>query len=123
MSDDIDAATKELLICVAEEAGEITQMVGKILRFGFDSYHPNDPDKVDSRTRLNQELSDMLVLIDLLVYENIIDAGDITKLKEAKRAKLAKFLQHYEITDESSEEMFWRRVPVYTSCTAKPHIV
>lgn len=42
-----------------EEAGEVSQMLGKILRFGPDSYDPNDPEKVINKILLTQELAQL----------------------------------------------------------------
>lgn len=51
-------AEAERLAMLAEEAAEVIQIVGKILRHGYDSYHPETPD-VTNRDLLGQELIDL----------------------------------------------------------------
>lgn len=60
-------AQAERLAMLAEEAGEIVQMVGKILRHGYDSYHPNDR-SVTNRQLLYRELRDLRGVM-LLMHE------------------------------------------------------
>ena len=50
-------AEAERLAMLAEEAAEVIQAVGKILRHGYTSYHPDEPD-LDNRTLLMNELAD-----------------------------------------------------------------
>ncbi len=52
-------AEAERLAMLAEETGEIVQMVGKILRHGYESYHPDDKEKVTNRTNLFAEILDI----------------------------------------------------------------
>jgi NTP pyrophosphatase (non-canonical NTP hydrolase) len=65
-------AERERLAMLAEEAGEIVQIVGKILRHGYESYHPDDPLKVTNRQHLTNELQD----IDGVVY-GMVSNGDL----------------------------------------------
>ena len=51
----------ERLAMLAEEAGEIVQMVGKILRHGYDSYHPTT--KEFNQQRLKDELIDLKAVL------------------------------------------------------------
>ena len=48
----------ERLVMLAEEAGEIVQAVGKVLRHGYESSHPHDPDSVTNRESLMREIRD-----------------------------------------------------------------
>ncbi len=52
-------AEKERLVMLAEECAEVIQVVGKILRHGYESYHPNDPRRVTNRDLLINELRDI----------------------------------------------------------------
>ena len=58
-------AEAERLAMLAEEAGEIVQVVGKILRHGYESFHPLQPE-VSNRTLLSSEIADMLGVIALI---------------------------------------------------------
>ena len=51
-------AEAERLAMLAEECGEVIQIVGKILRHGYDSYHPVNP-RVTNRDLLAKELRDV----------------------------------------------------------------
>lgn len=51
-------AQAERLAMLAEECGEVIQIVGKILRHGYDSYHPVNP-RVSNRDLLAKELRDV----------------------------------------------------------------
>ena len=54
----ITPAEAERLAMLAEECGEVIQIVGKILRHGYDSYHPVNP-RVSNRDLLAKELRDV----------------------------------------------------------------
>ena len=51
-------AEAERLAMLAEECAEVIAIVGKILRHGFDSYHPDQP-AVTNRDLLASELADV----------------------------------------------------------------
>ena len=51
-------AEAERLAMLAEECAEVIQIVGKILRHGYDSYHPVNP-RVSNRDLLAKELRDV----------------------------------------------------------------
>lgn len=77
-------AERERLAMLAEEAGEIVQMVGKILRYGYESYHPDDPAKKTNRERLTSELNDLNgVLFGMCKYEDL-SVGDFTLANAVK---------------------------------------
>lgn len=70
----VSPAELERLAMLAEEAGEITQAVGKILRHGYESFHPENP-AVSNRSLLENEIAD-LHAIQLMMEER----GDIEDL-------------------------------------------
>ena len=61
----------ERLTFLIEECGEVIQEATKIMRFGFDSYHPTDPQRETNRHRLMREMADLEA-----AYEILVDAGD-----------------------------------------------
>ena len=67
-------AQAERLAMLAEEAGEVIQIVGKILRHGYDSYHPDDP-LVPNRHMLVSEITDFMAIVWLAV-----ERGDIPEI-------------------------------------------
>lgn len=77
-------AQAERLAILAEEAGEIVQAVGKILRHGYASTHPNGGP--DNRGSLTKEVGDLFATVALMV-----DAGDLNEdaVEQAADDKLA----------------------------------
>ncbi len=65
----------ERLARILEEAGEVQMIVGKILRFGYHSYHPDDPD-LDNRRLLEIEIGHFNEAVD-----EAIGAGDVSLVK------------------------------------------
>ena len=61
----------ERLTFLIEECREVIKEATKIVRFGFDSYHPADPTQETNRDRLFREMRDVRASYDILV-----DAGD-----------------------------------------------
>lgn len=57
----LSPAQRERLAMLIEEAGEVIQIGCKILRHGYDSYHPNNP-SVSNRNLLDEELTDLLAV-------------------------------------------------------------
>ena len=68
---DVSDAEAERLAMLAEECGEVIQLIGKILRHGYTSYHPNDPDMTTNWTLLKGELNDIGAVV-----HGMITAGD-----------------------------------------------
>jgi hypothetical protein len=62
-------AQAERLAMLAEEAAEVIQVIGKILRHGYDSSHPDRP-HITNRELLQRELTDFAAV------ENQIHALD-----------------------------------------------
>lgn len=61
-------AEAERLAMLAEEAGEIVQIVGKILRHGYDNHHPDNP-AVTNRKLLEKEINDLVTVITMMEGE------------------------------------------------------
>lgn len=57
-----------LLIKLAEECGELTQIAMKTLWYGYDGYHPDDPE-TSNATLLEDEIADVLTWIARLVEQ------------------------------------------------------
>ena len=81
------------LIITMEECAEVQQIASKILRFGLDSYHPDDPTTSNS-TRLENELGDLLAMVDILEATGVVTIEGLKKAKDHKLDKLAKFYDY-----------------------------
>ena len=77
----------ELLAMLAEEAGEIIQVVGKILRHGLDSYHPDDPETTNSML-LTKELTDLAAVCMAMRFAGMIGASTAEAISAAYDKKL-----------------------------------
>jgi NTP pyrophosphatase (non-canonical NTP hydrolase) len=77
-------AENERIALLLEECGEVIQICGKILRHGYESYHPDSPD-ISNRTLLEKELGDVTAAIELMISSKDIDK---TRLKSNRLKKL-----------------------------------
>lgn len=59
MPEDLSAAEVERLTMLAEECAEVVQAVTKILRHGWTSFHPADPERTPNHELLDKELTDL----------------------------------------------------------------
>lgn len=78
----------ERLAMLAEEAAEVVQLVGKILRHGYESYHPKDPAKTSNRRLLHGELTDMIAVHCAMIAEKdlpLVNRDDIPAIWERKK--------------------------------------
>ena len=67
----VSPAQMERLTFLIEECSEVIKEATKIMRFGFDSFHPDDPQRETNRHRLMREMADLEA-----AYEILVDAGD-----------------------------------------------
>ena len=75
-----------LLTCLAEECGEVAQRATKAIRFGLDPDDRRPPEWRDTNNRqsLQQELSDLLTVADML--------GLKLECSNAKREKVHEYM-------------------------------
>jgi NTP pyrophosphatase (non-canonical NTP hydrolase) len=83
----------ERLALLAEECGEVVQVVGKIMRFGFDGTH----NQHSNRERLEVELGDLQVAIDMLAQANDIDLTNVQDHAVAKFSRIGQHLLHNDV--------------------------
>ena len=88
----------ERLAMLAEECGEVVQIVGKILRHGYDSHHPDDP--ATSNTRLlEKEIEDILgVHLAMILSGDIRSPGVIEDTAEAAWKRKLRYAHHQKET-------------------------
>jgi NTP pyrophosphatase (non-canonical NTP hydrolase) len=85
---------KEILLIAQEECAEVTQAISKIFRFGFDSRWPEGG--IDNRTRLTEELGDLVAMINLMCEYKIVDINEMAKAGERKITKLKTWSKLYD---------------------------
>ena len=78
--------SNHLMFCINEECGEVTQAIGKILRFGFDSTHPET--QISNKNLLMNELIDLKAIIDEYLKGMDISEYGILNRCESKLDKI-----------------------------------
>ena len=86
-------AEAERLAMLAEECGEVIQVIGKILRHGYDSFHPADH-SVTNRDLLGRELTDLLAVAASLCRDGVPE-GSLHDQDRAWERKL-RYAHHQE---------------------------
>jgi len=81
----------EALNLLQEECAEIIQIISKIRRFGFDSYHPDDETKRSNLSLLHDEIGDFDTIKNYLIESDIIDSDQLITRTEFKNFKLRKY--------------------------------
>lgn len=93
-------AKQYLLVCLAEECAEVSQEVGKALRFGIEHDWPGDKNQGTNAQRIEKELTDLFAVFEMLVAEGVFPPvhcglrGFSASAIEAKKEKVRQFM-HY----------------------------
>lgn len=91
---ELTPAEAERLALLLEEMGEAQQIIGKILRHGYESYNPNDMRGTPNRALLEKELGDVLAALDMMGQAKDIDPNQMDGHRQAKHLKVARYLHH-----------------------------
>lgn len=79
-----------LVACLSEEAGEVTQICGKIHRFGI-----NDPIMgIDNFVLLSNEVHDLIGAYELVCAELGMSSEQDRSKIEAKKQKVLRYAEH-----------------------------
>jgi len=82
----------ERLALLSEEMGEVQQIIGKILRHGYASKHPEDLRGPDNRAMLEKELGDVQAAIKLMWAD--ISFSKVDHWQQEKLKVVGKYLHH-----------------------------
>jgi len=93
----LDPAEAERLAILAEECGEVMQIIGKILRHGYNSHSPNDPYQVNNRNKLMMELGDIMAIETMMTNAGDISQEIIGQNAREKLRRIGRFLHHNRI--------------------------
>lgn len=87
----LSPAEAERLAYLLEEMGEAQQAIGKILRHGYNSRDPTNPNHKGNRCDLEREIVDVLGAIELMYKK-----GDILKqsINDMVDMKTYKYMHH-----------------------------
>lgn len=89
----IDQRQREILVITQEEAAEVIQEISKIFRFGIDELHR---DGMPHRSKLEEEVGDLLCMIDLMIERDIISQERVDLARKEKVNKLTKYSEIYK---------------------------
>jgi NTP pyrophosphatase (non-canonical NTP hydrolase) len=92
----LSPAETERLALLAEECGEVIQVVGKILRHGYASANPLIEDSPTNREELEKELGDLLLIMSFLETYQDINPDNVELRMVKKATKITKWLHYQE---------------------------
>lgn len=93
-SSGLNLASRERLYLLLEELGEAQQIIGKVLRHGYDSVSPFDPNHTLNRTLLETELGDILHAVHRMGFSRDVDLEHIGIFAERKARRVESYLHH-----------------------------
>lgn len=91
-------AETERLAILAEECSEVIQIIGKILRHGYYSTHPDDEEGPDNLEMLEKELGHVMAIQKLMTIEEL-NIASIRSHCRRKIKSVQKYLHHNDISE------------------------
>lgn len=91
---ELSKAQLERLAILGEECGEVMQVIGKIIRHGYNSYSPYDENRVSNKALLENEIGDLYYAIQLLFEKGDVELGNLVRAQLEKGERIKKYL-HY----------------------------
>lgn len=88
----------EALALIAEECAEVIQAIGKILRHGLASHHPDS--HITNYLTLQRETGDLLAALQIGEVQGMIDWRTVILARDLKLVKVAKYLHHAKVTTD-----------------------
>lgn len=87
----------ERISLLLEEMGEAQQIIGKILRHGYESFHPADERKTTNRRLLEKELGHVRFAMIYLCDCNDLSKKEIHEHAKLKNLTVGKYLHHQRL--------------------------
>lgn len=87
-------AESERLYLLAEECGEVVQAIGKILRHGYESKHPDGGST--NRQSLELELGDIDAAVKMLIRAGDLSTYHIIDASDEKAESVNQYLHHQD---------------------------
>jgi len=91
-------AEAERLALLAEECAEVIQVVGKILRHGYESYHPSNGG-MPNRSLLEKELGDVGAIVAMMAADHDVCEPAIASYAEHKTRSVLRWCHHQSAGD------------------------
>ncbi len=95
----LSPAEAERLALLAEECAEVVQVVGKILRHGYESTHPDGG--TTNRALLEAEIGDVRAAYRLMVREDDISDAALARAFTSKNERMRQYLHHQRATGDT----------------------
>lgn len=89
-------AQLERLAILAEEAGEVQQIIGKIIRHGYESRNPLVKNSQTNRQLLEKELGDFAHVKYLMMERGDLSARNISVAQDLKSRSVIPYLHHQD---------------------------
>ena len=104
---ELSEAEAERLAILAEECAEVIQVVGKILRHGYESFNPHDPDGRINKRLLETEIGDLFCIVRMMTVQGDVLASLIEARSSFKTSKFdngkGPYLHHQQIGKDSPD--------------------
>lgn len=97
----LSPAEAEALALLAEECAEVIQVVGKILRHGLASAHPNGGPS--NSELLDMELGDVRAAADILILIGVVNSRDVAHRRCNKLRRVGRYLHHITLPGHEQE--------------------
>lgn len=91
-SNKLSPAETERLALLAEECGEVVHIIGKILRHGYESYHPSGYDT--NRQLLTGETGDLYAALQMMADVGDLKMIEVLDAAQDKRERVKEYLHH-----------------------------
>jgi NTP pyrophosphatase (non-canonical NTP hydrolase) len=95
-SNELSDAQLERLAVLSEELGEAQQVIGKILRHGYDSKNPLEENGPTNRAALEREIGDVFMALGMLIQADDLSYSFIVNRQDQKRKSIKQWLHHQE---------------------------
>lgn len=89
----------EALACLAEECGEAVAIIGKALRHGLDSTHPNGGP--DNREEIGREVGNIMAMAQICMKLGVLNRIEFLNGERHKWVNVGQYLHHIEISHVS----------------------
>lgn len=100
---ELTQAEAERLAILAEECAEVIQIVGKILRHGYESTNPDASHKGTNREQLAREIGDLRAAEERMIICDDISEGEVIDAQREKFASVTRYLHHQPVVSKSKK--------------------
>lgn len=94
----LSPAVAEALYLLSEECGELQQAIGKILRHGLWSAHPDS--EIPNQVTLEREIGDVLASLRICEVQKLLKWAAVIRYRDDKLRRVPKYLHHAKVIDD-----------------------